>query len=190
MLWTLGAAVYVSYAANSTKPVGPGFKVSAQVDKLQRLRDRPLRSWGPYLPRPLPSGSPSQATIAEAPTLGSQQPRIKIIRETQERIVEAPQAEPSVSHSPERRPTRPMESADATQSALLGAEDDPPKLAVKQSLPKAEKPKQFAKLTKASKQFVAERQPQPRRRIGLRGGGRRGLGLFALSGDFGPDKGY
>src|SRR5665809_6025 len=76
--WLLAAAICVTYVAVRQEPVQPGLSISAQHDDLQRLRDRPLGSWGPYLPRPVLSKEMPRTAIAKAPPLGSEQPVINL----------------------------------------------------------------------------------------------------------------
>ena len=176
--WLLAAAICVTYVAVRQEPVQPGLSISAQHDDLQRLRDRPLGSWGPYLPRPVLSKEMPRTAIAKAP-LGSEQPTIKRLEKPKQRVVEVPKVERMVPYSSEPSPVAQAKSRKRSQKALLGAENE--QLVLERTPAKVEKPKPTARLYGARKKVIAERP-----KSGFAGrGGRRGLGLFALSGDFG-----
>ena len=177
--WLLAAAICVTYVAVSQEPVQPGLSISAQHDDLQRLRDRPLGSWGPYLPRPVLSKEMPRTAIAKAPPLGSEQPIIKRLEKPKQRVVEVPKAERMVPYFSEPSPVAQAKSRKRYQKTLLGAENE--QLVLKRTPAKVEKPKPTARLYGARKKVIAE---GPKRGFARRGGG-RGLGLFALSGDFG-----
>lgn len=174
--WLLAAAICVTYVAVRQEPVQPGLSISAQHDDLQRLRDRPLGSWGPYLPRPVLSKEMPRTAIAKAPPLGSEQPIIKRLEKPKQRVVEVPKVE---RYSSEPSPVAQAKSRKRSQKALLGAENE--QLVLKRTPAKVEKPKPTARLYGARKKVIAEGSKSG---FARRGGG-RGLGLFALSGDFG-----
>ena len=176
--WLLAAAICVTYMAVGREPVPPGHSISAQHDDLQRLRDRPLGSWGPYLPRPVLSKEMPRTAIAKAPPLGSEQPTIKRLEKPKQRVVEVPVVERMVPYSSEPSPVAQAKSRKRSQKALLGAKNE--QLALKRTPAKVEKPKPTARLYGARKKVIAEGH-----RAGLRDVGKVGLGLFALSGDFG-----
>lgn len=177
--WLLAAAICVTYVAVRQEPVQPGLSISAQHDDLQRLRDRPLGSWGPYLPRPVLSKEMPRTAIAKAPPLGSEQPIIKRLEKPKQRVVEVPKVERMVPYSSEPSPVAQAKSRKRSQKALLGAENE--QLVLKRTPAKVEKPKPTARLYGARKKVIAEGP-----KSGFAGrGGPRGLGLFALSGDFG-----
>jgi hypothetical protein len=182
LFWLLAAASCVTYVAMTTEPEPPSFGLSTQQNDLQRFRDRPLCAWGPYLPRLLPRGELPQTAIAKAPPLGSESPTSTSLQEPKQQIVEAPQAKRQVPYPPEGNPA--AQVASSTRSALLGAEDEPPKLDLKRNTSTAGKPKPTAKLSSTKKKVIAEWATRKSRFAG-RGKGGRGLGLFALSGDFG-----
>src|SRR5688572_17027083 len=85
--WLLAGAVCITYLAVTTGPVPTGLSVSRQ-DDLQRLRDRPLSSWGPYLPRRVPTGKVPENTVAKAPPLGPEQPTVKSFGERKQRTLD------------------------------------------------------------------------------------------------------
>src|SRR5665809_63561 len=120
--WLLAAAICVTYVAVRQEPVQPGLSISAQHDDLQRLRDRPLGSWGPYLPRHVLSKEMPRTAIAKAPPLGSEQPIIK--RLEKQRVVEVPKVERMVPYSSEPSPVAQAKSRKRSQKALLGAENE------------------------------------------------------------------
>ena len=180
--WLLAAAICVTYVAVRREPVAPGLSISAQHVDGQRLRDRPLGSWGPHLPRPVLSKEMPRTAIAKAPPLGSEQPTIKRFEKPKQRFVE----KRTVPYFSEPSPVARAASRKRTQEALLGAEDE--QLAPVRTTPKAGKPKPTAKLASARKKVIAEGVP---RKSGFARRGRgRGLGLFALSGDFGRPTRY
>jgi hypothetical protein len=184
--WLLAAAFCVTYLAVTTRPVPTGLSVSSRQDDLQRSRDRPLRSWGPYLPRRVPNGKVPETTIAKAPPLGPERPTLKSFEELKQRTLDVAGAERKVPYSSERK--RAAQVEESTQSALLGAEDarlEPP---FKRSAARAGQSKPTVKLSGAKKKVVAEQAPRKSRFARRRGG--RGLGLFALAGDFGRPQGY
>jgi hypothetical protein len=174
--WLLAAAISVTYVALRSEPVKPGFSISSQQD--DATRDRPLGSWGTYLPRPI-LRTDTPAAVAKAPALGWEQPAIASFQKQD--VVEVPKVEPTVPH-----PSQPSAAAEAAQKraqeALLGAENE--QLALK-SIP-AKAPKSTAKLPSARKKVITEGR---KRRFARRGGG-LGRGLFALSGDFGRPTSY
>jgi hypothetical protein len=168
-------------------PVPTGLSVSRQ-DDLQRLRDRPLSSWGPYLPRRVPTGKVPENTVAKAPPLGPEQPTVKSFGERKQRTLDVAGTERKVPYSSERNRAAQVESPEATESALIGAEDERLELPFKRSAAKAGQSKPTVKLSRTKKKVVAEQAPRKNRFARHRGG--RGLGLFALSSDFGRPQGY
>jgi hypothetical protein len=181
IFWLLATGLCVAYVAITTGP-GP-LAFSSRQDDLQRLRDRPLRSWGPYLPRRVPSGKVPESTVALAPPL-LEQPTTKSIQQPKQRA-HVPRAEGKVPYSPEHNPAAQVESPASTEPALLGA--DGVESPLKRSAAPAAKSKPTAKLSEKRKK-MAERSAR-KSRISQRKGS-RGLGLFALSGDFGRPRGY
>ena len=179
--WLLAVAISVTYVALRQEPVPPGLSVSSQHDDVQGLLDRPLGSWGTYLPRPILSKEAPTA-IAKAPSLGWEQPTITNPQKPKQRIVELPKIEPTVPSEP--RPIAQPASPKRIQKALFDAETK--QLALNPPPAKAGKPKPTAKLPSARQKMIAEGRMS---RSARRGGG-RGLGLFALSGDFGRRQGY
>ena len=187
LFWLLAAVSCVTYVAMTTEPEPPSFGLSTQQNDLQRFRDRPLRAWGPYLPRLLPGGEMPQTAIAKAPPIGSERSATTTFQKPKPRIVEAPQAKRQVPYPPQGNPA--AQVASSTRSALLGAEDEPPKRDLNRKASTAGKPQPTPKLSSTRKKVIAEWAP-PKSQIARRGKGGRGLGLFALSGDFGRLSGY
>lgn len=206
--WLLAAAFCLTYVAVTTGPVPTGLSVSSGQDDLQRLRDRPLRSWGPYLPRPVPSGKVPETAIAKAPTPPSEHRTITNFKETKQgtlevkapppvsetnksfaepklRTPELPPAEREVLSSPDNPAA---EVGVSTESALLGVEAEQLESRLKRSAARTGEAKLTPKLSGARKSVIAVRAPRKSRFAPRRGG--RGLGLFALSGDFGRPQGY
>jgi hypothetical protein len=186
--WLLAAAFCVTYLAVTTRPVPTGLSVSSRQDDLQRSRDRPLRSWGPYLPRRVPNGKVPETTIAKAPPLGPERPTLKSFEELKQRTLDVAGAERKVPYSSERNRAARGESPASTESALVGAEDERLEPPFKRSAARAGKSNPTVKLSGTKKKVVAEQAPRKSRFARDRGG--RGLGIFALSGDFGRPKGY
>ena len=206
--WLLAAAFCVTYVAVTTGPVPTGLSGSSRQDDLQRLRDRPLRSWGPYLPRRVPSGKVTETAIAKAPTPPLERRTITNFEETKQRTAEV-KAPPPVSETnksfaepklrtPELPPAerKVPSSADnpaaevggSTESALLGVEAEQLESRLKRSTARTGKAKLTPKLSGAKKKVIAVRAPRKSQFARRRGG--HGLGLFALSGDFGRPQGY
>ena len=186
--WLLAAAFCVTYLAVTTRPVPTGLSVSSRQDDLQRLRDRPLRSWGPYLPRHVPNGKVPETTVAKAPPLGPEPPTVKSFEETKQRTLDVAGAERKVPYSSERNRAAQVESPASTESALLGAQDEEVGSPLKRSAAPAAKSKPTVKLSGTKKKVVAEQAPRKSRFARRRGG--RSLGLLALSSDFGRPQGY
>jgi hypothetical protein len=176
-LWILAAAISVTYLALRSETIPPGVRVSSQHN-VQGLLDRPAGSWGTYLPRPIISKVPN--AIAQAPSLGGEQSTTTSFQKPKRPVVEVP----AVPSSLERDPVAPAASRKRTQEDSLGVETK--QLAVKSIPAKAGKFEPTAKLPSARSKVITERQKS---RFARRGAG-RGLGLFALSGDFGRRPGY
>ena len=208
IFWLLAAAFCVTYVAVTTRPVPTGLSVSSRQDDLQRLRDRPLRSWGPYLPRRVPSGKVTETAIAKAPTPPSEPRTITNFEETKQRTLEVkapppvsetnksfaepklwtpelPPAERKVPSSPDNPAA---EVGGSTESAVLGVEAEQLESRLQRNAARTGKAKLTAKLSGAKKKVIAVRAPRKSRFARPRGG--RGSGLFALSGDFGRPQGY
>jgi len=169
--WLLAAAICITYVGVRQEPVAPGLLVSSRED-VQISRDRPLGSWGSFLPRPVLTNNMPHPT----PPLGSDQPTVKHVQERQP-VVE----ERTAPYSSESSPVAQAVPPKRTQEALLGAENE--QLAPARTSPKLGKLKPSAKLAnspKMSTEGVSRKSRFARRERG------RGLGLFALSGDFGP----
>jgi hypothetical protein len=197
IFWLLATAICVAYVVLTTGPSPRGFSVSSRQDDL-RLRDRPLRSWGPYLRRRIPDGKVPETAIAKAPPPLSEHTTIKSFVEPKQRTLEV-KAPPPVSETiksfaepkprtpelppPVRKVPYSPDNPAAEVGALLGAEDEQLEPPLKRSAARAENSKPTAKLSGRKKKVIAERAPQKSRFARRRGG--RGLGLFALSGDFG-----
>jgi hypothetical protein len=179
--WLLAAAICVTYVAVRHEPGPRGLSISAQHDDLQRLRDRPFGSWGTYLPRPIISKQIPTA-IAKAPSLGGAQSTITNFQKPKRPVVEVAKLEPAVPSS-EPSPLAPAASGKPTQENSLGIEN---KQAVKSFPARAGKLEPTAKLPSARKKLITERRKS---RLARRDAG-RGLGLFALSGDFGGPTRY
>ena len=183
----LAAAFCVTYVAVTTGPVPAGLSVSSRQDDLHRLRDRPLRSWGPYLPR-VPNGKVPETTVAKAPPLGPEPPTVKSFEQPTQRTLGVAGAERKFPYSSERNRAAQVEWPESTESAVLGAADERLEPPFKRSAARAGKSKPTVKLSGAKKKVVAE---QTSRKSGFaRRRGVRGLGLFALSGGFGQPQGY
>ena len=212
ILWLLATAICVAYVALTTGPSPRGFSVSSRQDGLQCLPDRPLRSWGPYLPRCIPMGKVLETAIAKAPppllehttiqssvepkrrTLAVQAPlpmaeheTIKDFTETRVRAPGRPPTGRKVPYSP-KNPAAEVGTQQSTESALLSAEAEQLEPPLKRSATGAGKGKLSAQLSGAKKKVIAERAPR-KNRAARRGGG-RGLGLFALTGDYGRPTQY
>lgn len=183
--WLLAAAFCVTYLAVTTGPVPTDLSVSSRQNDLQRLRDRHLRSWGPNLPRRVPNGKVPETTVAKAPPLGPERPAVKSFEEPKQRTLDVTGAERKF---PERNRAAQVGSPESTESALLGAEDERLEPPFRRSAARAGKSEPTVKLSGTKKKVVAERASQKSRFARRRGG--RGLGLFALSGDFGRPQGY
>ena len=200
--WLLAAAFCVTYVGVTTGPVPTGLSISSRQDDLQRLRDRSLRSWGPYLPRRVPSGKVPETAIAKAPTPPSERRTITNFEETKQRTLEVkapppvsetnksfaepnlrtpelPPAERKVPSSPDNPAA---EVGGSTESAVLGVEAQQLESRLQRNAARTGKAKLTAKLSRAKKKVIAVRAPRKSRFARPRGG--RGLGLFALSGDF------
>jgi hypothetical protein len=181
--WLLAAAICVTYVAVRQEPGPPGLSISAQHDDLQRLRDRPFGSWGTYLPRPIISKQVPTA-IAKAPSLGGEQSTITNFQKPKRPFVEVANLEPAVPSSSEPSPLAPAASGKPTQENSLGVDNK--QLAAKSFPARAGKLESTARLPSERKKLITERRKS---RIARREAG-RGLGLFALSGDFGRPTGY
>jgi hypothetical protein len=182
--WLLAAAICVTYVAvGQEEPVPTSLSISAQHDDLQRLRDRPSGSWGTYLPRPIISKQ-IPTTIAKAPSLGGEQSTITNFEKSKRPVVEVAKLEPAVPSSSEPIPLSPAASRKPTQVDSLGVENK--QLAVKSIPTKAGKLEPTAKLPSARKKLITERRKSRLARREAVGG----LGLFALSGDFGRPTSY
>ena len=179
--WLLAAAICVTYVAVRQESGPRGLSISAQHDDLQRLRDRPFGSWGTYLPRPIISRQ-VPAAIAKAPSLGGEQSTITNFQKRL--VVEVAKLEPAVPSSSEPSPLSPAASGKPTQENSLGVENK--QLAVKSIPAKAGKLEPTAKLPSARKKVITERRKS---RLARHEAG-RGLGLSALSGDFGGPPSY
>jgi hypothetical protein len=177
--WLIATAISVTYVTLRPEPVLPGRSVSSQQEDVQGLRDRPLGSWGTYLPRPILSKEAPTA-VAKAPSLGREPP----VPFQKVPIVPVPKVEPTVPHPSEPSAVAEAASQKRAHDALFGAENE--QLALKSIPAKASKPKPTAQLPSARKKVITE----VRKRRFARRGGDRGLGLFALSGDFGRRQGY
>jgi hypothetical protein len=177
--WLLAAAICVTYVAVRQEPGPRGLSIAAQQDDLQRLRDRPFGSWGNYLPRPIISKQVPTA-IAKAPSLGGEQSTPTNFQKPKRLVVEVAKLEPAVPSSSE--PSPPAASGKPTQENSPGVDNK--KLAVKTFPARAGKP--TATLPSARKNLITERR---KNRLARREAG-RGLGLFALSGDFGGPTRY
>jgi hypothetical protein len=212
IFWLMATAICAAYVALTTGPLPRGFSVSSRQDDLQRLRDRPLRSWGPYLPRRVPSGKVPETAIAKAPPPLSEHATIKSFAEPKQRTPDVkapppvsehatingfeepkprtpaiPRAERKVPYSPDN-PAAEVGAQQSTESALLGAEDEQLEPPLKRNAARAGTSKLTPKLSGAKKKVIAEQAPR-KSRFARRGGG-RALGLFALSGDFGRPTQY
>ena len=99
-------------------------------------------------------------------------------------IVPVPKVGPTVPYTSEPSAVAEAASQKRAHDALFGAENE--QLALKSIPAKASKPKPTAQLPSARKKVITE----VRKRRFARRGGDRGLGLFALSGDFGRRQGY
>ena len=176
--WLVATAIGVTYV--SVRPQPPGLSgSSSQHDDVPGLRNRPLGSWGPYLPRPIVSKE-ARTAVAKAPSLGREPPTIT--KHQQQPVVQLPKVERTVPHTSEPSSAE-AASQRRAQEALFGAENE--QLALKSIPPKAWKAKPTAKLPSARKKVITEVR---KRRFARRGGDRR-VGLFAL-GDFGRRQGY
>jgi hypothetical protein len=179
--WLLAAAICVTYVAVRQEPGPRGLSIAAQQDDLQRLRDRPFGSWGTYLPRPIVSKQVPTA-IAKAPSLGGEQSTPTNFQKPKRLVVEVAKLEPAVPSSSE--PSPPAASGKPTQENSPGVDNK--KLAVKTFPARAGKLEPTATLPSARKNLITERRKS---RLARREAG-RGLGLFALSGDFGGPTRY
>jgi hypothetical protein len=175
--WLIATSLCVSYVALTTRPAL--FGLSSENDDLLRFRDRPLRSWGPYLPRRVPSREVRSSTLPLAQPLAKQaaitktpQPKLRVPIPPAERKLDSSERNVA-AHADTPMPTIPAEAA------LLGAGEHRLEPALKPSAPKV------GKATRAkpsgTKKKVAKRASRKSRGF-ARG---RGVGLFALSGDFG-----
>ena len=180
--WLLAAAICVTYVAVRQEPGPRGLSIAAQQDDLRRLRDRPFGSWGTYLPRPIISKQVPTA-IAKAPSLGGEQSTLTNFQKPKRPVVEVANLEAAVPSSSEP-PLAPAASGKPTQENSLGVENK--QLAVKSFVPRAGKLEPTATLPSARKNLITERRKS---RLARREAG-RGLGLFALSGDFGGPTRY
>ena len=177
--WLIATAISVTYV--SVRPQPPGLSgFSSQQDDVPVLRDRPLGSWGPYLPRPLVNKE-SPTAIAKAPSPGREPPTIT--KHQQQPVLQLPKVERTAPQTSAPSAAAEAVSQKRAQEALFGAENE--QLAPKSTPPKAWKAKPTAKLPSARKKVITE----VRKRRFARRGGDRGIGLFAL-GDFGPRQGY
>jgi hypothetical protein len=158
-----------------TTELGPP-ALSSQEDNLQRSRDRPLRSWGPYLPRHIPSWKVPDSTAAlarlEEP---AQQAKPSRAAESQPQLAKQPA--PPLETQPE--------SSEIIDPALVITKDDQFEPALQRIAPRAHKPKLASKHLRSKKKVTAERASR-KGRWSARRAKRRGVGLFALSRDFGP----
>jgi hypothetical protein len=179
--WLLAAAICVTYVAVRQEPGPRGLSIAAQQDDLQRLRDRPFGSWGTYLPRPIISKQVPTA-IAKAPSLGGEQSTLTNFQKPKRPVVEVANLEAAVPSSSEP-PLAPAASGKRTQENSLGENKQ---LAVKSFVPRAGKLEPTATLASARKNMITERRKS---RLARREAG-RGLGLFALSDDFGGPTRY
>jgi hypothetical protein len=176
--WLLATAVSVTYV--TLRPQPPGRSVSPyQQDDVPGLRDRPLDSWGPYLPRIV--SKEARTAVAKAPSLGREPPTIT--KHQQQPVVQLPKVERTIPHTSEPSAAAEAASQKRAQEALFGAENE--QLALKSIPSEGWKSKPTAKLPSARKKAITE----GRKRRFARRGGDRGLGLFAL-GDFGRRQGY
>jgi len=157
--------------------------VASRQDDVQGLLDRPLGSWGTYLPRPIISKQ-VPAAIAKAPSLGGEQSTITNFQTPKQPVVNVPKVAAAVPSSSEPDLVAPAASGKPTQENSLGVENK--QLAVKSFPAIAGKLEPTAKLPSARKKLITERRKSrlARRELG------RGLGLFALSGDFGGPTRY
>jgi len=153
--------------------------LSARQDDLQPLRDRPC-VLGARISRPVPSTKVPGTAIAEA-TPVSEHTTIKSF-EPKPRTPEIPRAELKAPYSPDNSAAQ-VEAQQSTQSALHGSEDELAEPVTAPSVPRAGKSKPTAKLSVTKQKVIAEQVPRKSRFARRRGG--RGLGLFALSGEFG-----
>jgi hypothetical protein len=172
--WLLAAAICITYVGVRREPVAPGLLVSSRED-VQISGDRPLGSWGSYLPRPVLTNNMPHPT----PPLGSDQPTVEHVQEPKQPVVE----ERTAPYSSESSPVAQAVPPKRTQEALLGAENE--QFAPARTSPKSGKPKPSGKLAhspKISTEGFSWKSRFARRERG------RGLGLFALSGDFGPTR--
>ena len=112
--WLLAAAISVTYVSVRPEKVPPGLSVSSQHDDVQGLRNRPLGSWGTYLPRPILSKEAPTA-VAKAPSLGGEQSTITNFQKPKRPVVEVPKVEPAVPSSSEPDPVAPAALRKSTQ---------------------------------------------------------------------------
>jgi hypothetical protein len=153
LCWLVAAALCVAYVTDTGRRTG--LELSAL--SLQH-RDRPLRSWGPYLPREVTKRTTSPKAIAEAPHLGVQNSR--------QRVIKTPHP-----------PAAPLE----VPTGSGGAEDDHGALNLKPTGSKLLKPKAMTKLPDPRNKVA--KGPSPNKERSARRGKGGNQGLWALSRD-------
>jgi hypothetical protein len=132
-------------------------------------------SWGAYLPPILSKQSPS--AIAKTP-LASEQATIERFEKPRQ-VVEAPKEQRTAPYSPEPNRVARAPTPKRSEKALLA--EDTENLVTKQTPATVGNPRPIAKLDATPKKKLAE---APESRL-ARSATNRGLGLFALSADFG-----
>jgi hypothetical protein len=175
-LGLLAAALCVTYVTVRPEPSPQGLRTPSPQGDIQILRDRPVGSWGHYLPRPILSKQ-SPTAIAETP-LGSEQSTIEQF-EKPKQVVEAPKEQRAAPYSSE--PSRVARAPTPKRSGQALFAEDTEQLVPKRTPAKVGKPTPTTKLDGAPKKKLAG---APESRL-ARSATNRGLGLFALSADFG-----